>query len=220
MKTVPERSSLTSVNENDCARPPHAGGGLTLEKRRSVAAVPCFDFFPAKIIVWGVLMVIVKWNRDLETGLELVDKQHRQIIESANSFFIRHKCGQDQAAASECMSFLTQYILYHFQTEEAFQVECDYPEYRQHQAMHQSVATSVKFFAVRLEASGYAQECVEEFYKFLIDWICGHILVEDVRFCQYYHQFKAGQLPFIKNGCENQKKGGSIDGYVSDEHES
>lgn len=138
-------------------------------------------------------MVIFQWDRSLETGIELIDRQHRQIVQRANAFFINYKCGGDQTLhdkCAECLGFLQQYILYHFQCEEAYQVECSYPGYRSHQALHKSLATQVKFLSVQLAESAYAHQEIERFYLFLSDWVRQHLLEEDRAFAAYYHKFK------------------------------
>lgn len=134
-------------------------------------------------------MVIFQWNKDLECGIELLDKQHKELIERANTFFIRFKCGQGISAAKECLAFLQQYILYHFQSEEAFMVDCGYPKYRPHQAIHKGVAKEVQFRTVKMEDSGFAPEEVASFYTFLCNWIKDHILVHDLEFSRYYANF-------------------------------
>lgn len=138
-------------------------------------------------------MVIFQWDKNLECGIALVDTQHKKLIESANQFFIRHKCGKGREAVKECLGFLEQYILYHFQTEEAFMTECDYPQYRPHQAIHMAVAKEVQFRSVKLEDSGYAAADVEGFYTFLCDWIKDHILVHDMAFSRFYDAFQHGK---------------------------
>lgn len=141
-------------------------------------------------------MLIFKWSHDLDTGIPLVDRQHREIIEAANRFFIRCKCGKDKAAVKDCLAFLQQYILYHFQTEEAFQLDCSYPSYKAHSAHHLAIATQVKFFTVRIESSDYAPQVINEFYKFLTDWIKSHIYKEDLDFTHYYQQHQRNaQVP-------------------------
>lgn len=139
-------------------------------------------------------MVIFRWNRELETGVEMLDRQHKQIFKHANHFFLCHKCGDDVGTLKECMGFLQQYTMYHFQAEEAFQVQCGYPRYREHQAIHNGLATQVKFLSVKMEASGYAREQVEAFYHFLSEWIRNHILVEDVGFARFFQESGASEM--------------------------
>lgn len=140
-------------------------------------------------------MVIFKWTHDLETDIALVDQQHREIIETANRFFLRHKCGKDQKAVEECLSFLQQYILYHFQTEETFQLDCAYPRYREHSAIHSAIATQLKFYAVKIAAAHYSPQSIEQFYVFLTDWLKNHIYSDDLEFARYYKQAQPTRPP-------------------------
>lgn len=131
-------------------------------------------------------MLIFKWDAHLETGVELIDQQHKQIIESANAFFISYRCQHGYDKIAGCLSFLEQYVLYHFQAEEAFQVKCNYPEYRSHQATHKMLQTQVKFHITNLTCSRFSQESVDNFYGFLREWIIQHILTDDFNFAEYY----------------------------------
>ena len=136
-----------------------------------------------------VNIIIFQWHPELETGIELIDQQHKQIVQNCNTFFIRYKCRQGAAAIQDCLDFLQQYIQYHFQTEEAFQVECRYPGYRLHQALHKDLATRVKFFSVQLADTGYAEEVADGFYSFLIQWLQKHLMEEDRKFAACYRGY-------------------------------
>lgn len=131
-------------------------------------------------------MLIFNWDDALDLGIESIDQQHRSIISKANTFFISYKAGHPRARLEECLSFLEQYVLYHFQAEEAFQVECGYPEYRPHQAQHSILKMQFKFHATQLDAAGFSGESVDAFYDFLREWIVAHILTEDKRFAAFY----------------------------------
>lgn len=140
-------------------------------------------------------MNIFKWDKKLEFGIELIDNQHKEIIEHVNAFLIAYKCGNAQEKTKECLSFLAQYILYHFQSEEAFQVECGYPGYRDHQARHSYLATQVKFHTVNIEAANFSLESVKAFYDFLNSWIIDHIMTEDMALAIYYKNSKGITTP-------------------------
>lgn len=135
-------------------------------------------------------MVIFSWNKDLECGIEPVDRQHRELIESANDFFIRYKCGQKDAAADECLEFLKAYIGSHFQCEESFMRECAYPKYKAHRTLHEAMTKEVALRGARLQESGYSHEALTGFYTFLCSWILDHILIHDLDFSRFYHDFK------------------------------
>ncbi|MEG0541414.1 MAG: hemerythrin family protein [Angelakisella sp.] len=131
-------------------------------------------------------MNILRWDKKLELGVALIDNQHKELLEQANALLIAFKCGDGCKKTKECLDFLNQYILYHFQAEEAFQVECNYPVYREHQAKHSYLATQVKFHTVGVEAADFSPESITDFYDFFAEWIIAHVLQEDMEFAIYY----------------------------------
>lgn len=131
-------------------------------------------------------MLIFKYDDSLKTGIEMIDQQHKEIITSANLFFISYKGGKPVQRLQECISFLEQYVQYHFQSEEAFQNECNYPGFLTHQAQHSALTMQFKFHATRIRASSFSKEVIDDFYQFLNDWVIAHILKEDLEFAEYY----------------------------------
>lgn len=123
-------------------------------------------------------------------GIDLLDTQHKEIFEKANAFFIAYKGGAPRQRLVECLEFLEQYVLYHFQTEEAFQAEKGYGGRREHQAMHQALQIQFKLQSTALYGSDFSQIAIDGFYKFLREWIETHILKEDVKFARYCASLK------------------------------
>lgn len=138
-------------------------------------------------------MVIYRWEKELETGIELVDQQHVQLLIAINKLIIRRKCKDDGEGLEECIRYLENYIQFHCQTEEAYQVECQYEKFREHQAQHDFISTQLRFLIVSLEGSDYEDCVVEKFYAFLSDWINNHLLQEDVHFAQAYRAYQEKQ---------------------------
>lgn len=136
-------------------------------------------------------MNVILWKPEMESSIELIDKQHKEILEAANTFIIKCRCNQDQAAAKDALQFLQQYVAYHFQAEETYQMKSGYPKYRQHQAVHSDLATQVKFLSVKLEASNFAEDEITNFHHFFGNLIIAHILGTDMEFFRYYKQWQA-----------------------------
>lgn len=132
----------------------------------------------------------VKWSPMLQTGILLIDQQHKELIEAMNLFFIRWQCGQEKLGAQECVRFLEQFVQYHFQAEEAFQVECAYPKYKEHCARHRALTSQVKFCSVHLDSSDYSQEYLEELKTLLLDWVQKHLFEDDLEFATAYRNAK------------------------------
>lgn len=140
-----------------------------------------------------IQILIFDWNPDLSIGIDLLDSQHKEIFEKANAFFIANKVGAPSKRLAECLEFLEQYVLYHFQAEEAFQAEKGYPKRREHQAMHQALLIQFKFHSTALYGSNFSQISIDGFYKFLREWIEAHILREDTKFARYNTRRQAAE---------------------------
>lgn len=134
-------------------------------------------------------MHIEPWHKEIETGVDLLDKQHKEFIIKVNKFVIKVLAEKSTEAAEETIAFLQNYLLYHFQTEEAFQFESHYPGYLDHQAAHKNLAFRVKQVATNLKVNDYSSVAIEDFYKMIREWIEEHILVEDANFARYYLEY-------------------------------
>lgn len=134
-------------------------------------------------------MYLTLWNKDLETGHELMDSQHKELLRAANSFFIKCKMNKHRNAASEHLDFLVNYIQYHFQAEESIHIDSKYPEQKNHHALHKMISFEVTKYTVLLRDSDFAEPVMRQFYEFVIAWIKNHILVKDVEFAKYYQQY-------------------------------
>lgn len=138
-------------------------------------------------------MRIYGWDKNLETGIELIDEQHMQMLIAVNKLVISRKCKYNRDTLEYVIHFLENYVQYHFQAEEAFQVECQYEGFREHQARHDSLSTQLRFLIIKLDASDYADSEVDEFYAFLRDWVNQHMLQDDVHFAQAYRAYRGKQ---------------------------
>lgn len=132
--------------------------------------------------------MIFRWDRRLETGIALIDAQHRQFMEEANSFFIQYKFGYEANSFRKYLEFLQHFVQSHFPAEEAYQVKCTYPKYRVHQSTHQYLATKLKFVTVKMQECNYCKQEYDLFYEFMNEWIQKHVLQDDLDFCQYFRQ--------------------------------
>ena len=134
-------------------------------------------------------MNIVKWHKELETGIDIVDMQHKEFFVNANKFIIKVRADKKKVACSEEIDFLINYLLYHFQTEETFQMDSQFPHLLAHQAAHKNIKFQVKEISMKLKIQEYSNESIELFYAMLCNWFEEHILKMDIAFSMYYKQY-------------------------------
>ena len=139
-------------------------------------------------------MNIVQWDKELEIGIELLDTQHKEFFINVNKFIIKARVEKNKMAVAEGIDFLINYLLYHFQTEEAFQVTSEYPEYLDHQADHKNISFQVQEITLKLKINEFSDEYIENFYTFLMNWVEQHILKMDLHFSVYYKKYMAESI--------------------------
>ena len=133
-------------------------------------------------------MFIAPWSKELECGIDLIDKQHKDFFKAINAFHVNYKFNRGKASALECLNFLENYVLYHFQTEEAFQRESNFPKRNEHHAMHEMLAIELKKLSISLKATNFSDVTIEQFYYFIQSWLNNHTLGDDLEFSKYHNK--------------------------------
>ena len=123
----------------------------------------------------------IKWAEKNNTGIAIIDEQHKAIISTINSYYYFVESGKGQEVIKIILQMLIDYTKLHFITEEGIMNEADYPEYEQHCSKHKILNDkTVEFLSNRNLDS-------REVLKFLKEWWLKHINIEDKKY-----------VPFIK----------------------
>lgn len=133
---------------------------------------------------------IYPWSKELETGIEILDSQHKNFLMHANSFIIKTKAGKANEGIREEFEFIKDYLMYHFQTEETFLYENKYDKYGEHQAEHLQMKFKAKMIENALEEED-PEKVVKEFVEFVNEWVVNHILKSDLEFSRYLNNSDA-----------------------------
>src|SRR5512135_2425246 len=90
----------------------------------------------------------ITWNPKLDTGIEVIDDQHRRIVAYVNQLEAAHKAG-DKPAVGKVIEELVDYTQSHFGFEEAMMEEAGYKFLKPHQKVHELFVKRVTAFTVR-----------------------------------------------------------------------
>lgn len=132
-------------------------------------------------------MAVVAWDPGLETGLDVIDAQHRTLFEAVNALADAFKSGRASDKARESLDFLAKYSIEHFQTEERFMRFMDYPDLAAHRIEHGRLVSKLQLLQVK-QGKGYL--VTAEVAMFVADWLKHHIQEADmgyVRFTRTMH---------------------------------
>lgn len=123
------------------------------------------------------------WNAEWDTGVELIDQQHRQLLAQFDQVLKALQVkGQDRHFGS-LLAFLADYVELHFSSEEALMVEVGFPDLTRHRAIHDEMRARVRALLEDYETS--SDLVTFELLEFLTNWLIDHISVEDRRVAEY-----------------------------------
>jgi len=123
-------------------------------------------------------MAFFDWDTGLETGLGVIDDQHRKLVGFVNELHeaMRNRTGREAVGA--VLDELAKYAVYHFSTEEKAFERYGYERKDAHIKIHADFVARV----VDMQAAykrGDLTVTVDTL-SFLIDWVKKHIMVEDM----------------------------------------
>ncbi len=132
----------------------------------------------------------VTWDESYAVGIELVDKQHKHLINLTNQLY--NACLGDKAELEDTfkdvMKELVDYVMVHFKDEEKIMDQINYPDIKEHKQKHELFIKEI-LSSVSAYSSG-KQFVPNAFVRFLRDWLFNHILLTDKEMARYYFASK------------------------------
>ena len=127
-------------------------------------------------------MAIAIWSSRFETGIPVIDAQHKTLFEAVNKLADSFKAGTAPAQVKASLDFLVKYTVEHFQTEEKFMKEMGYPKLTSHMADHAQLVAKAQALQAKL-AEG--KPVTVEVTTFLADWLKHHINEADMGYVEF-----------------------------------
>ena len=130
-------------------------------------------------------LVMVEWNNKYATGIELIDGQHRELIQLTNELYAA--CLQGDGMAREvfrdALRRVVDYTRYHFAVEEALLERIGFPVLVCHRKQHETLIKEV-LEAVK-DYEGGRKFVPNVFVRTLKDWVLTHIALADKAYASY-----------------------------------
>ena len=124
----------------------------------------------------------IDWSDDLSVGVELIDEQHKQLIEHLNNLSNAVKNYQGPTEIPDTLSFLIDYTDFHFSEEEQSMKAHNYPAYDTHKAKHEEFKTILAYMESEFRDDGPTAQLAESIDTLLVNWLLKHIKSVDVAF--------------------------------------
>jgi hemerythrin-like metal-binding protein len=128
-------------------------------------------------------MEIFKWNENYSVGIEIIDKQHKELVRLLAELFNGMQQGKGNDILLPTLQSLANYTISHFETEEKLMDKYSYPETKAHKSKHAKLRYEVNEFLKSYSPNN--TKLTIELMNYLNDWLKNHIIGTDKKFGQY-----------------------------------
>jgi hemerythrin len=117
----------------------------------------------------------LQWTDELDTGIQVIDNQHKRIVEYINKL-IDARVSHDKEQIATVLDELVDYTLSHFTFEESLMEEAGYPFIKGHKRVHQLFVKRVGDYVQRFKMG---EDIADELLNTLKAWLINHIKSDD-----------------------------------------
>lgn len=144
----------------------------TFKKRRKHLLDPTLNSLP-----------IFYWRNEYCINIQKIDYHHKQLLAKANKLCEAIDSKKETPILDASISFLIDFVLYHFAEEENLLREHYYNDYESHRMKHQRLIEDI--MKIKKQISNEDMEMNMEALDLFKDWIIDHILTEDRKYGPY-----------------------------------
>jgi hemerythrin len=132
----------------------------------------------------------IGWKDEYAVGVPEIDTQHRELLTRMGRL-AEAILTEDLSAAREAMSFLADYALSHFKTEEAMMRQHHYPFVDEHVRQHRTFAEYFSRLRAEIESGQHHQlYLVFRVQLLLVDWLINHTSQADRHLARFLHNLE------------------------------
>ena len=133
----------------------------------------------------------IDWDTDLETGLSVLDQDHRMTIAIFNEISDCYAAGGDQMLLERAIAnFKFQFTL-HLLREENMMTTLGYPDFQSHAREHQTMVDLLERFS---RAGRDADDSCQKIAFLVLQWISSHLNGADRRLATFIRNVETRQL--------------------------
>lgn len=122
---------------------------------------------------------LLSWTPDLSVGIEVIDAQHKRIVEYINLLHEARLRG-DKDAIARVIEELVDYTLSHFSFEESMMEEAHYRFLAPHKKVHELFVRRVSEYQQRFKMGEDTAVVAADMQNTLVTWLMNHIKREDM----------------------------------------
>ncbi|QWR76923.1 bacteriohemerythrin [Candidatus Magnetomonas plexicatena] len=126
----------------------------------------------------------IYWDESLSTGVDTIDKQHKEIIARINAL-LSMSDEEKEGELDKILRFFGGYVIDHFNTEEAIMIKHKYPQYDEHKGEHMKFLKSYSSLKRLFEKEGATELIITATQNQAVDWLIKHIMNTDQKMADF-----------------------------------
>jgi hemerythrin len=128
---------------------------------------------------------LTDWSDDYLIGIEKIDDQHKEFFRIAHQFFTECLADEGEECLQDTLNYLRDYARKHFEGEEAFMKEIEYPRLEEHSKLHTDFLNRYAELIVEFKKSGRTEKMVNKVLTVVMDWLKDHIVKADGAYAKH-----------------------------------
>lgn len=157
---------------------------------------------------------IFPWNHNFETGIEVIDSQHKKLVEILNRLAWHFASSHSDVSCDHVLDELLEYAKFHFAEEEQIW-NSRLPEQTvvsNHQECHQLFVETIRQYQA---SQSDDEEVLADLFDYLTRWLAFHILESDRRMALMVSAVSSGMSPDQARRHADEQLGGPVAVLVS-----
>ncbi len=123
---------------------------------------------------------MIEWNDKYSVNISLIDEQHKKLFEIINKAIIATKHSKVTKDVLGILDEMTEYALKHFEIEERYMKEFNFPEYLTHRKEHIDFTNNTIDYKNKVVGGDF--QIINEILEYLKQWLVNHIQVTDKKY--------------------------------------
>lgn len=140
----------------------------------------------------------MEWNESYNIGIDVIDKQHRQILDYINALEEIRGTGE-RDRIKEVLNDLIDYTQSHFSFEENLLEQVSYQYLPSHRGIHELFVKRLNDYRLKFEKG---KSIENDLYRLLSKWLINHIQHDDQ---DYVDAVRDNMLSYLR--AQESKKG-------------
>jgi hemerythrin-like metal-binding protein len=131
---------------------------------------------------------MIQWSPQYAVGVKLIDEQHQKFFATFNDLYDAFLKGEAEDRLAIILKELSDYVEFHFATEEKYFKEFDYAETAEHILQHDDFRTQIEEFKKHFFKEKDLKSLAGELVELLDNWFTKHVAELDQKYVSCFKE--------------------------------